>query len=54
MVEDNSDARDYLNVNNNHYHIYREDIHDEKDVKQVAKNLAQKKNPGKSKSMIIS
>lgn len=43
MVEDNSDARDYLNVNNNHYHIYREDIHDEKDVKQVAKNLAQKK-----------
>ena len=54
MVEDNSDARDYLNVNNNHYDIYREDIHDEKDVKQVAKNLAQKKNPGKSKSMIIS
>lgn len=43
MVEDNSDARDYLNVNNNHYHIYREDIHSENDVKRVAKNLAQKK-----------
>ena len=43
MIEDNSDAREYLNAENHHYHIYREDIHSENDVKRVAKNLAQKK-----------
>ena len=43
VIEDNSGAREYLNADNDHYHIYREDIRSEKAVKQVAKNLAQKK-----------